>query len=123
VKTRLTVLNGTGDTKITWDHSNPEECAEARKTVADLKAAGYVFFLVDGSPADEVASGAGLLIVRKMKPEELTDPGPELVEATAVPEAPEPAPAAKRRGRPPKARTRPETPDQNIVAVRPMNGG
>lgn len=55
----LSILNSTGDTTITWDAADPAACADARRTVADLKAQGYTFFLTSGSPADEVTAGAG----------------------------------------------------------------
>ena len=37
----LSILNGKGDTKLTWDAADPEQCREARATVAELKRAGY----------------------------------------------------------------------------------
>jgi hypothetical protein len=104
---RLTVLNSEGDTTLTWDAANPEQVAEIRQTVADLKEAGYTFFLADNSPADEVAAGAGTLLARRLAAAEVaqvTDP--------AIPaETP-------RRGR--RTATAPQA---EVVAVRPQRGG
>jgi hypothetical protein len=123
VITTLSILNGQGDQTITWDHSDPQQVAEARQTVAALAASGYTFFLVDGSPADPVDLGKGTLIVRKLTAAELTEvPAPE----PAPPS--EPAPEAKRRGRPRKVPAAPDTPgpelaERQAVAVRPLRGG
>lgn len=101
----LSILNGQGDTKLTWDANDPTACDEIRRQVAALKDQGYLFFLVDGRPADEVAAGGGELVVRRMEAEEVAA------------EPAEPAPT-KRRGRPPRAAQ-----DQSVVAVRPLRGG
>lgn len=116
--TTLSVLNSTGDLKLTWDSNNSAECEAMRETVADLKAKGYSFFLVDGSPADEVSAGSGGLLVRRLAAD-------ELVETTTGPIA-EASPTPKRRGRPPKAKVTADTEsglDRRVVAVRPVRGG
>lgn len=110
MKTNLSVLNSSGDMKITWDHSKPEECEMARQQVSLLKTQGYTFFLVDGQPIDEVSSGQGTLLVRKITVEELVESAKESEKEIAK----------KRRGRPAKT---PPTPDQNVIAVRPLRGG
>ncbi len=113
-RSSLTILNGRGDTRLTWNPADPTECAEVRKTIADLKVQGYTFFLVDGAPADEVTAGAGTLLVRRLTADEVvaseSEPRPG-----ASPD-PETDPPAKRRGRPPKA-------VRAVVAVRPVQGG
>jgi hypothetical protein len=114
--TILSILNGSGDTKVTWDHDNPEEVAQARQTVADLAALGYVFFLTDGTPADAVtAAGGGALIARKLAPDEVVA---AVAETTLPADSPETPERPKRRGRPPKVR-----PETNVVAARPLRGG
>lgn len=109
-RSTLSVLNGMGDTKFTWDPNDPADCERMRATVADLKASGYVFFLADNRPADEVEAGQGNLIVRKLTTDEIVPEAP--VESTA--ESPE---QPRRRGR------KPGVPNQNVVAVRPVRGG
>ena len=113
--TTISILNGYGDTKLTWDASDPDQCAEIRQTVADLAAKGYIFFLVDGTPADAVTAGAGMLVVRKLTPAEVV---PE-VEPEPEPETEPETPADKPRGK----RGRPGKNAQNIVAARPVAGG
>lgn len=110
----LTILDGSGDTTITWDHDDDAAREEARRTVADLKEKGYAFFLVDGSPADEVSAAAGKLIVRRLTAEEVTaplpEPEPEATEPGAVDET---SALIRPRGRPRK----------QVVATRPIQGG
>lgn len=72
--TTLAVLNGRGDSKLTWDPADPGQCAAARAMVAELKASGYTFYLVAGGPADEVAAGDGALVVRKLDADEVVAP-------------------------------------------------
>lgn len=108
-RSTLSILGGNGDMKLTWDPANTDECEQTRKTVADLKAKGYGFFLVDNRIADEVEAGQGTLIVKKLTAEEVV-PEPVIEEAVAAP---------KRRGRPPKA----VPAAQNVVAIRPVMGG
>jgi hypothetical protein len=112
----LSVLNATGDTKIVWDDNDEAARANARAEVARLKAAGYVFFLVDGTDADEVAAGKGELVARFVSAEELTDPAPDEPAETASSDAADSTTAPKRRGRPPG-------PNRKAVAVRPLRGG
>lgn len=95
----LSILDATGDRKVYWDPAKPEDVARAREEVATLKEAGYRFFLIDGTPADEItAAGAqGELVAKIITPDEVV----------------EEVPAGKRRpGRPRK-----------IVAARPVAGG
>ena len=111
----LSILDRTGDTKLTWDPDNPGECASARETVAALKAQGYTFFLVDGKPADEVTAGGGTLVVRKLTADEVV---------AAEPEPPAQADPAKCRcGKPAGHRGRCPGVPRNVVAVRPVAGG
>ena len=49
----LEIMNGSGHITLTWDPSNPDDVAKARKEIDDLKAAGYTFFAVVGSPGDD----------------------------------------------------------------------
>ena len=83
-----------------------------RATVATMKAQGYAFFLIDGSPADEVAAGQGNLVVRRVEAEALlpAEAAPALT-LTPVSEA-VPVTEAAAIAAPVKA-----------VAVRPMAGG
>jgi hypothetical protein len=106
---RLTVLNGTGDTEIKWDPGNPTEVATMRATVDALKAKGFVFFLVDGHPANEPIDGLGTLSVRRISPEEV---------ATQA-QAAEPT-GKRRRG---SAKAAAATPGTEVVAHRRMQGG
>lgn len=53
----MSVMDGTGDTKSTWDSDKPEEVEEARRTFDNLKAKGYSAFRVtarDGSKGEEM---------------------------------------------------------------------
>lgn len=116
--TLLSILDGSGDFTVTWDHDNQEDREKARLEVERLRAAGYSFFLTDGTPADAIAAGAGTLIVRRLDASEVVDPL-----STHTPDHPTVAaddqptePAKRRRGRPPKA-------DRHVVAVRPLRGG
>ncbi len=115
----LSILNGHGDTKLSWDPADPAQCAEIRKTVADLKALGHLFFLANGSPADEVSVGAGTLLVRRLDADEVA-PDPVPPEPPTALESADATPAPKRRGRPPR---NPVVPAQNVVAIRPLRGG
>lgn len=105
----LTILDGHGDTTLTWDHTDLEAREEIRRTVADLKAKGYIFFLVDGTPADEITAGAGALIVRRLTADQVVDVEPvqDVKPQAASQEQP------KHRGRPRK----------NVIATRPVSGG
>lgn len=105
----LIILSHEGDTTITWDDSDTKAREEARQTIADLKAKGYSFFLIDGRPADEITAGGGTLIVRKLTAEEVVEPPNDEPLATL----PEAEPGHKRRGRPRK----------QVVATRPIAGG
>jgi hypothetical protein len=132
----LSILNGKGDTKLTWDAADPEQCREARATVAELKRAGYLFFLVDGNPADEVTAGSGALIVRKLTAEEVVEEPsalvPEIAEAVepvklvpgSVPGVCAKCGRPRHRGRCRKAEIEANvTPDRHVVGVRPVRGG
>ncbi len=118
MRTTLSILNGQGDQTIHWDHTDPKQVAEVRQTVASLAAAGYTFFLVDGSPADPVDLGKGTLIVKKLTAAELTEEPPSgpAEPALATPET-------KKRGRPRKAAAEAEPTERQAVAVRPLRGG
>jgi len=109
MQTELIVLDHTGHESLTWDHDDAEDRERARQLIADLKAAGYSFFLVDGTPADEVTAGQGKLLVRKLTAEQVTE-SPEQESPAAEPE---PKQQPKKRGRP----------RRQVVATRPMAGG
>ena len=108
----LSVLNESGDTQIKWSHDNPEEQAAARQQIADLKAAGYSFFLVTGDPADEVAAGAGELEMRRVEADEIVTlpaaPGPP-PEPGTLPQGSEMVNTTTGQVIPPKQRGRPRT--------------
>lgn len=125
--TTLSILNHSGDLKLTWNHEDAAERERIRAEVEQLRAAGYTFFLVDGSPADEVTAGQGELVVKRLTADEVVEaPGDGPLPAVV---AEEPVPMPKRRGRPPKAKSGAHTgtpvaePNRNIVAVRPLRGG
>jgi hypothetical protein len=112
----LSILCREGDTKVTWDKDDPASREKARKEVSRLRAAGYMFFLVDGSPADEVSAGNGELVARFVTEEELVGEPAEvpIQETPSEPEAP------KKRGRKPGV---PNKGKVNVVAVPPLRGG
>jgi hypothetical protein len=128
----LSVLGIQGDTKVTWDKDDPVSRAKAREEIKRLKEAGFMLFLVDGSPADELVAGNGELLARIASEEEIIAPEAEIKIGPTIradycedrdavlnkPEAPEPE-SPKKRGR--KAGI-PNKPVQ-AVAVRPMRGG
>lgn len=110
----LEVLGRQGHLTLTWDEADPAAVAEARAEVARLRDAGYAFFLVDDTPADEVAAGRGTLRCRRVD----APPGLDVVappDPPVEPEASEP-PVNPRRGRALPHTTR-------TVAVRPQAGG
>jgi hypothetical protein len=132
----LRVLNGRGDTKIEWDHNDPSQVESARKIIHDLRLQGYLFFLVDGNPADEVTAGSGALIVRKLTAEEVVEEPsalvPEIAEAVepvklvpgSVPGVCAKCGRPRHRGRCRKAEIEANvTPDRHVVGVRPVRGG
>lgn len=114
--TVLSILGSSGDITVTWDHNDPAAREKARQEVERLRAAGYSFFLADGTPADAVAAGAGTLLVRRLEPPEVIDPPPSPAAPTSESDPPAADAAPRRRGRPPKA-------DRHVVAVRPIRGG
>ena len=97
----LTVLNQDGDFEIKWDPSNDAEVEKTRTAIADLRASGYSFFLIDGRPADAVTAGAGALEVRRVDGEELVQP--------------ETSDSSPKRGR--------RSAKTEAIAVRPQRGG
>jgi len=76
--TELSILGRAGDIKLTWDKDDPESVAKARAEIARLKQAGYMFYIVDGSPADEIAAGNGELTARFASEAELVAARSEL---------------------------------------------
>lgn len=66
-KRTLSILNGSGDTKLSWDPASPADVAQAREQVAALKEKGYQFFLTRGTQPDEVEAGLGELLVRRIE--------------------------------------------------------
>lgn len=105
----LTVLDRTGDVTITWDDADGASKEKARAEIAALKTAGYLFFLLDGTAADEVAAGKGALVARIVTAEELLALEPE-----TEPEAASEDQAQPKRGRPKKERA---------IAVPAVRGG
>lgn len=116
--TRLSILDRSGDITITWDHADEAAREKARAEVARLASLGYSFFLVDGTPADAIASGAGTLIVRRLTADEVVDLPIEGVPGETEGESPATVPAD-----PPKRRGRPRKADRQAIAVRPLQGG
>jgi len=106
----LHILNAEGDLTITWDESDAESVARARREVQDLKAQGYQFFLVDDSPADEVSAGRGTLKARRVEAEEVIPAEQPDSEAATAEEEPR-----RGRGRP-RGATR-------VIATQPLRGG
>lgn len=100
-------LGAEGHLSLTWNPDDAAEVARAREEVLGLKKLGYAFFLIDGTPTDEVAGGKGQLEARRV--------GAEEVLAAAAALAAETGGAPKRRGRPPG--------QGRAVATRPMRGG
>lgn len=120
--TRLSILDRSGDITITWDHADEAAREKARAEVKRLASLGYAFFLVDGTPADAVATGAGTLIVRRLTAEEVVEPPADESEteseaSAAAPPPPIDAPTG------PKRRGRPRNADRQTIAVRPLAGG
>lgn len=115
-------LSESGDTRITWDPENAESVATARKECAELKARGYEFFLIDGTPADAVQAGLkdGALVCRLVDGDRVVDElSRELEEESAEFEASSP-----KRGRKPKKRVAEETHSHvSAVAHRRSEGG
>lgn len=113
----LTILDRTGDTKLTWDPSDPDQCAAARAQVEVLKQNGYGFFLVDGRQADAVGLGDGQLVVKKITAAEVVeDVGPDT-------SGPVSEPSRCRCGKPKGHRGRCPGSGRAVVAVRPLVGG
>ena len=57
VRHEIAIMDGTGDTKVTWDARNADECEQARKTFNDLRKKGFLAFKVtakDGSKGEQV---------------------------------------------------------------------
>ncbi len=104
----LEILNPSGHLTLTWSPSEPAEVAEIRAEVTRLKAAGYSFFLVDDTPADEVtaAGSTGQLKVRRIE-DPTANPATEPVPASGGQEDEAPPPKAGRRS----------------IAMRPLAGG
>jgi len=119
---RVNILDATGHTELRWDPEKPDECAGARETIQALKRQGFVFFLTDGRPADEVTAGDGMVLVRRLSPVEIE---------SVVTERENPGePDKPGRGRPHKATGAPspsiETSSEaapEVVAIRQQRGG
>ncbi len=123
MKTTLRKLNSDGDLKITWDHENPEEVEQARRTVAELKQQGYDFFLVDGAtPADEIAAGQGALCVRRLPAEEIL-PASVSEAPSAEPKIAEQSAPKRGRGRPASRSDADSATDRQVIAVPRQRGG
>ena len=48
----MIVMDYTGDTKVIWDASKPDEVENARRTFNDLKKKGYLAYSVKGEKGD-----------------------------------------------------------------------
>lgn len=116
----LAILNvGTGDTKISFDKDNPKERERACRIVTDMLRRGYAILVAagekDGRPlyyrATDFDPQTAEYIVAGM-PEE----SPQ-----AMPAADDPAPAPKKRGRPPGRRLPAES--TRAVSVARSAGG
>lgn len=118
--TTIHVLNSEGDIKVTWDHTSPEEVEKARAEILALKDAGFTFFLIDGTPADEVAAGQGALNARRIEVE-------ELLSAAAPEQDPQPSDPAAVATAPPKRGRPKSSPAASVervaVAVPRQRGG
>lgn len=112
----LHVLCEQGDVTLEWNADDPESVARARAEVLALKTSGFTFFVVDGTPADEIAAGRGALKARRVEAEELLPPDAVAV-AAAGDETETAEGAPRRRGRPRK--------DESVTAIatRPLRGG
>jgi len=44
----MSVMDGTGDTKIIWDSGNTEEIENAHKTFKRMKKKGFIAYSVEG---------------------------------------------------------------------------
>ena len=44
----ISVLDGTGDTRLTWNEDNTDEVAAARKLFDDLRAKRFIAYTVTG---------------------------------------------------------------------------
>ena len=44
----MSIIDGSGDTKLIWDSEKPAEVENARQTFSNLKGQGYVPFAVTG---------------------------------------------------------------------------
>lgn len=115
----LFILNSTGDMQLTWDHTDPAEIEKARAELQALKDAGYEFFLVDGTPADAIAAGAGTLNCRRANVADLLPAEPPIDEQAAPQEQ---APARRGPGRTP-TNEKTTAPPVTAVATRQMRGG
>lgn len=105
----LSILGPAGDIKITWDHNDPVEREKARAEVKKLREAGYLFFLMDDTPADEIAAGNGELKARLAMEEEILGPEPDAAETDDSP---------KKRGRKAGVLNKVKS-----IAVPPLRGG
>lgn len=133
----LSILNGKGDTKLTWNPADPAECANARRTVADLQASGYIFFLVDATPDSLIEAGAGQLVVRRLTADEVVESEPPSALVTEIAETVDPVKLAegtdasqcqkcgktKHRGRCRTADLHANGGGRQAIAVRPVAGG
>lgn len=126
----IEVLDQSGHLSLRWDPAVPAEVARAREDAARLKAAGYSFFAVLGTPvdADNLEAGNGCLEVQRIEDPVRPPAGPPLDDPFFQGEGWHADPAAggkappKRRGRPPKPVVA-AAPDRRVVAVRPQRGG
>jgi hypothetical protein len=49
----LCVLSGRGDTKLTWDKSDPQSVSDATRAFVDLMTKGYAAFATKDGKKDE----------------------------------------------------------------------
>jgi hypothetical protein len=68
-RSTLRILNGRGDTKMTWSVDNEAEVKAVKSTFKELKGAGYVAYTVDpddgtrGEVINEFDPEAGMMIM------------------------------------------------------------
>lgn len=131
----VSILNvGDGDTKLSFDHSNPAERIRAARIVKDMLRRGYALLVeaeVDGQKvyqrATDFREDVCEYVIADFDPiqaaeadQKETDHGNEAQPNPAPPT--EQAAAPKRRGRPPKGLSVPAE-RASVVAVAPIAGG
>lgn len=52
-KSVIEIMDPTGDTKLIWDSSNPDEVENAKRTFDDLKEKGFIAYSVQGRKGEK----------------------------------------------------------------------